>query len=74
MTDISTSGWDVVNITDLDTINTIINTDRVYPSEFSVSDSILGTEININGKWGRWTVSSNTCSGSVNARCEIAEG
>lgn len=34
MTDISTSGWDVVSITDLDTINTIINTDKLYPPAF----------------------------------------
>jgi hypothetical protein len=74
MTDISTSGWDVVSITDLDTINTIINSDRAYPSEFSASDSILGTEININGKWGTWTVSGNASGGKVNIRCEITEG
>ncbi|WP_191939621.1 TULIP family P47-like protein (plasmid) [Pantoea agglomerans] len=58
MADVSTSGWDVVSITDLDTMNAIINADRLYPTEFSASDSFIGTEINLDGKWGSWKISN----------------
>lgn len=74
MADVSTSGWDVVSITDLDTMNTIINADRLYPSEFSASDSVLGTTINLAGKWGAWKISNNASGGKINLRCEISAG
>lgn len=71
---VSGSGWDVVSITDLDTINKIINTDENHPVEFSVSDKILGTDIDVSGKWGVWLVTNNASGGKVNIRCEITEG
>nr|WP_241390022.1 TULIP family P47-like protein [Serratia grimesii]ULG12689.1 hypothetical protein 348p1_00051 [Serratia grimesii] len=74
MTDVSTSGWDVVSITDLDTMNAIINADRLYPSEFSASDSVLGTQIDLNGTWGKWEISNNASGGKINIRCEISTG
>ncbi|CAI1890995.1 TULIP family P47-like protein [Serratia ficaria] len=74
MTDISTSGWDVVSITDLDTINKIINSDRLYPPDFLVNDSDAIGEINVTGKWGTWKVTSNASGAKVNIRCEIANG
>ncbi|WP_240987372.1 hypothetical protein [Erwinia piriflorinigrans] len=52
MYDISTSGWDVVSITDLDTINKIISNEKKHPTGFFVSDTILGEKILLNGKWG----------------------
>lgn len=74
MTDISTAGWDVASITDLNTMNAIINTDRLYPPEFSASDSVLGTEIDLVGKWGKWEISNNASGGKINIRCEISNG
>jgi len=74
MTDISTSGWDVVSVTDLDTINKIINTDKLYPADFSVADGDAGDDVNVSGKWGAWTVTSNASGAKVNIRCEITEG
>lgn len=74
MSDISTSGWDVVSITDLETINSIINTGEHYPLEFSEKDKLLGVDIIINGKWGSWKVSSNASGGRINILCEIDEG
>ncbi|EPY7114103.1 TULIP family P47-like protein [Klebsiella variicola] len=74
MTDVSTNGWDVVSITDLDTINKIINADKLYPSDFSQVDSDAGDDISISGKWGAWTVTNNASGAKVNIRCEIAEG
>ncbi len=74
MNDISTSGWDVVSVTDLDTINKIINTDRLYPSEFSASDSVLGTDVALAGEWGQWNISNNASGGKINIRCDILSG
>lgn len=74
MADISTSGWDVVSITDLDTMNTIINADRLYPSTFSASDIELGTQIDLAGTWGRWEISNKASGGKINIRCEISDG
>ncbi|WP_226060681.1 TULIP family P47-like protein [Erwinia pyrifoliae] len=74
VSDISTSGWDVVSITNLDTINKIISSGSRYPSEFSINDTILGSKISINGKWGRWLLTSNASGGKVNIKCEIAAG
>ncbi|CAI2793751.1 Clostridium P-47 protein [Serratia grimesii] len=74
MTDVSINGWDVVSITDLDTMNAIINADRLYPSEFSASDSVLGTQIDLNGTWGKWEISNNASGGKINIRCEISTG
>lgn len=74
MADVSTSGWDVVSVTDLDTINKIINTDKLYPPDFSASDIVLGAEIELVGKWGLWEISNNASGGTVNIRCEISSG
>ncbi|WP_410529525.1 TULIP family P47-like protein [Serratia sp. AXJ-M] len=74
MTDISTSGWDVVSITDLDTMNAIVNSDGLYPSDFSASDSVLGAKIDLEGKWGKWDISNNSSGGKINIRCEICSG
>lgn len=74
MTDVSTSGWDVVSVTDLDTINKIINTDKLYPADFSVADGEAGDDINVSGTWGEWTVTSNASGAKVNIRCEITAG
>lgn len=74
MTDISTSGWDVVSITDLDTINTIINTTRRYPEDFLVEDENAGNKISVTGKWGAWMVTPDSSGAKVNMRCKITEG
>lgn len=74
MTDISASGWDVVSITDLDTINKIISNEKKYPSGFLVSDTILGAKIQVNGKWGEWLLTRNASGGKINIKCEISEG
>lgn len=74
MSDVSTSGWDVVSITDLETINKIINTDKLYPDDFSQTDGDAGDDISISGKWGAWTVTGNASGAKVNIRCEITEG
>ncbi|WP_277973502.1 TULIP family P47-like protein [Pantoea agglomerans] len=74
MADVSTSGWDVVSITDLDTMNVIIHADKMYPPEFNASDSVLGTEIELAGKWGKWEISNNASGGKVNIRCDISNG
>lgn len=74
MADVSTSGWDVVSVTDLDTINKFINTDKLYPTDFLASDSVLGTEVDLAGKWGLWKISNNASGGKVNIRCEISSG
>ncbi|MFJ3358454.1 TULIP family P47-like protein [Serratia liquefaciens] len=74
MTDVSTNGWDVFSVTDIETINKIINTDKLYPPLFSASDRVLGQEVKLAGKWGRWDVSNNASGGKVNIRCEIISG
>lgn len=74
VTDISTSGWDVVSITNLDTINKIINSRKRYPLEFKTNDNILGADINVNGEWGSWLITSNASGGKINIKCEITEG
>lgn len=74
MTDISASGWDVVSITDLDTINKIISNEKKHPSGFLVSDTILGAKIQVNGKWGEWLLTGNASGGKINIKCEISEG
>lgn len=74
MVDISAGGWDVVSITDLDTINKITSNEKSYPKYFSVSDTILGVIITINGRWGEWQLTQNASGGKMNIRCEISEG
>lgn len=74
MADVSTSGWDVVSITDLDTMNAIINADKLYPASFSASDNFLGLEVDLAGKWGKWEISNNASGGKINLRCEISAG
>lgn len=74
VSDISTSGWDVVSITNLDTINKIISNGNRYPPEFSMNDNILGSKISVNGKWGRWLLTNNASGGKINIKCEIAAG
>jgi hypothetical protein len=55
-------------------MNTIINADRLYPPEFSASDSVLGIPIDLAGKWGKWEISNNASGGKINLRCEISSG
>ena len=74
MTDISTSGWDVVSITDLKTVNSIINTKRDYPSEFIIEDENSGDKIRIDCQWGTWTVTPDGSGSRVSIQCEITEG
>lgn len=74
MSDISTSGWDVVSVTNLDTINKIINNEKLYPAEFSINDGDPTGEIIVTGKWGVWEVTNNASGTKVNIQCEITEG
>ncbi|WP_265260149.1 TULIP family P47-like protein [Serratia marcescens] len=74
MSDASTTGWDVVSVTDLDTMNAIINDDKLYPKVFSASDIVLGTKIDLVGEWGQWEISENASGGKINLRCEIISG
>ncbi len=56
MASISTSGWDVVSVTDIDTMNKIINLEgkELYPSEFEESITIVNYDLKIVGKWDTW--------------------
>lgn len=79
MTDISTNNWDVVSITDLDTLNKIINNPqegRAYPDKFDGQDedSDDGLTVSMTGSWGNWTVTSNASGARVNIRCDITDG
>lgn len=72
MTDISTNNWDVVSITDLDTLNSIISTGGLTPADFSVDDA--EDAVSVSGTWGAWTVTSNASGAKVNIRCDITGG
>lgn len=79
MTDISTNNWDVVSITDLDTLNKIINSNQdgsAYPQTFQAldEDSELGITVGMTGSWGDWAVTSDASGAKVNIRCNITEG
>ncbi|ELC6383297.1 TULIP family P47-like protein [Enterobacter hormaechei] len=79
MPDISTNNWDVVSITDLDTLNNIINSKqdgRAYPETFDGQDgdSDDGITVSMSGSWGDWTVTSNASGAKVNIRCDISKG
>lgn len=72
MTDISTNNWDVVSITDLDTLNKIISNENLTPTTFSVDDK--EDDLSVAGKWGAWAVNSNASGAKVNILCEITDG
>ena len=79
MTDISTNNWDVVSITDLDTLNKIINSTqdgKAYPETFNGQDEDCddGLTVSMSGSWGDWTVTSDASGAKVNIRCDITEG
>ena len=79
MTDVSTNNWDVVSITDLETLNKIINNEQnanAHPNTFEGQDesSSLGITTSMNGQWGDWNVTSDASGEKVNLRCFISEG
>jgi len=72
MTDISTNNWDVVSIADLDTLNKMMATGGLTPTDFSLDDS--EDELSVTGTWGAWTVTSDASGAKVNIRCDITGG
>jgi len=74
MTDISTSGWDVVSMTDINTVNAIINANRNYPENFAVVDENSGDIIRLDCRWGKWTVTPDGSGERVSIQCEITDG
>lgn len=79
MTDISTNNWDVVSITDLETLNKIINSTQdgmPRPDKFDGQDkdSDDGITVSMSGSWGDWAVTSDAGGAKVNIRCDITEG
>lgn len=79
MTDISTNNWDVVSITDLETLNKIINSTQdgsSHPDKFDGQDEDhdIGITVSMSGSWGDWTVTSDASGAKVNIRCDITEG
>jgi hypothetical protein len=74
MTDISTNNWDVVSITDFDTLNKIINSTqdgKAYPETFNGQDEDGddGLTVSMSGSWGDWTVTSDASGAKVNKNC-----
>lgn len=77
MTDISTNNWDVVSITDLTTLNKMINSStdgEVYPKTFEAQDTGIGITASMAGTWGDWMVTSDASGAKVNIRCDVTEG
>lgn len=77
--DVSTNNWDVVSITDLDTLNKIINAQHdgsTHPDVFDGNDedSDLGITVSMSGSWGDWEVTSDASGAKINLRCVITEG
>lgn len=76
MASISTSGWDVVSVTDIDTINKIINLEgkELYPSEFEESITIVNYDLKIVGKWDTWEMLHEASGKKISFRCRIKDG
>lgn len=76
MASISTSGWDVVSVTDIDTMNKIINLEgkELYPSEFAESITILNNVLKIVGEWDTWEMLHEASGKKISFRCHIKAG
>ncbi|MDE9553223.1 TULIP family P47-like protein [Xenorhabdus bovienii] len=74
MADISTSGWDVVNATDIETLNKIINKNNNYPDNFEQKIKIVGSDFKITGKWGEWVVINEASGKDIVMQCFIKSG
>lgn len=76
MASISTSGWDVVSVTDIDTMNKIINLEgkELYPSEFAESITILNNVLKIVGEWDIWEMLHEASGKKISFRCHIKAG
>jgi len=83
MASISTSGWDVVSVTDIDTMNKVINSrvknylleeKEIFPSAFESTVKLLQDELKISGQWNKWEISNEASGKNVYLRCSVKNG
>lgn len=74
MPSVSTIGWDVVNVTDIDTLNKITDENHTYPEKFTETYKFLGQELKIDGQWGEWRVAREASGKNVYMQCTIQKG
>ena len=74
MPSVSTSGWDVVSLTDIDTLNKIAGENHPYPDKFEQTTKIIGQQLKIEGRWGEWRIANEASGKNVYMQCFIQNG
>ncbi|WP_241254026.1 TULIP family P47-like protein [Proteus vulgaris] len=71
MADVSTSGWDVVSVTDIETLNKVINEGDNHPKSFSDYITVVGNDLKVEGEWGDWSIANEASGKNIYMQCSI---
>ncbi|HGJ5867658.1 TULIP family P47-like protein [Arsenophonus nasoniae] len=74
MPSVSTIGWDVVSVTDINTLNKVVSENHPYPDKFAEAYKIIGQQLKIAGQWGEWRIANEANGKNVYMQCLIQNG